>query len=150
MTGTVEFPQETDVNASSPPVCSRSRHDFDYRARAVLSSTLVMGTVVAIAPAIPAAVRSQGLLAALALWAGAVVWGTISAAQRARRPLGQDFATASTAVATVGVAVAVLAATQLEVIRVLYDRPALTWNIDWRFHLNHAQAIARYGGLDSA
>jgi len=40
--------------------------------------------------------------------------------------------------------VAVLAATQLEVIRVLYDRPALTWNIGWRFHLNHAQAIARY------
>jgi hypothetical protein len=123
---------------------------FDSRAQAVLCCTLVVGTVVALAPAIPSAVRSEMVFAALVAWTGTVVWGTMCAAQLAGRLLRRDFATAATGLAVLGVAVTALAATHLEIIRVLYDRPALTWNIDWRFHLNHAQAVARYAGVDRA
>jgi hypothetical protein len=126
------------------------RHMFDSRARAVLSCTLVVGTVVALAPAIPAVIRCQAVFAALVAWAGTVVWGALGAARLAGRSLRRDFPTAATALAVIGIGVTVLAATDLEIIRVLYDRPALTWNVDWRFHLNHAQAIARYAGVDRA
>jgi hypothetical protein len=152
MTGTLEFRRATAGNEGvrNPQSLSCPRHLFDSRARAVLSCTLVVGTVVALAPAIPAAIRSQVVFAALVTWTGTVVWGTICAAQLAGGSPRRDFATAATALAVIGVAVTVLAATHLEIIRVLYDRPALTWNIDWRFHLNHAQAIARYAGVDRA
>ncbi len=50
----------------------------------------------------------------------------------------------------VGVALAVMAMTELEAIRLFGQRPALTWGVDWRFALGHAQAIARSGGLRAA
>ena len=152
MTITAEryFAVTADEHARIGHSWSGQRHVFDTRARAVLSCTLVLGGLVAVAPAIPAAVRSYDVFAGLLLWTGVVLWGTISAARLATRSLRGDFATVATGLAAMGIAVAALASTQLEIIRVLYDRPALTWNIDWRFHLNHAQAIARYGGLASA
>jgi hypothetical protein len=134
----------------NPQSRSYPRHTFDSPARAVLSGILVVGTVVALAPVIPVAIRSQALFAALVAWAGIIAWGTIRAAQLAGPFLRRDFATAATALAVIGVAATVLAATHLEIIRVLYNRPALTWNVDWRFHLSNAQAIARYGGVDRA
>jgi hypothetical protein len=90
------------------------------------------------------------VFAALVAWAGTVLWGTLCAAQLAGRLLRRDSETATTALAVIGVAVVALAATHLEIIRVLYNRPALTWNVDWRFHLSNAQAIARYAGVDRA
>ena len=136
--------------ASPPPPSQRPRHPFDSRARVVLSATLVAGGLVAGAPAMPLAVRAPVLFIALVAWAAAVAWGTAHAARLAARPLRRDFATAATVLGAIGLAAAVLASTQLEIIRALQHRPALTWNIDWRFHLNHAQAIARFGGVDSA
>ena len=136
--------------ASPPPPSQRPRHPFDSPARLVLSATLVVGGLVAGAPAIPLAVRAPVLFAALVAWAAAAAWGTAYAVRLAASPLRRDFATAATVLGGMGVAAAVLLSTQLEIIRTLQDRPALTWNIDWRFHLNHAQAIARFGGVDSA
>ena len=141
---------QTDGRAWDSQSPSRPRHVFDSQARTVLSCTLAVGAVVALAPAIPSAVRSQALFVGLGTWTGAVIWSTASAARLAGRSVRRDFATAATVVAVIGIAVAVLVSTQLEIIRVLYNRPALTWNIDWRFHLHHAQAIARHGGLERA
>ena len=147
----VDFTMDTGNQTASPPQSSqRPRHPFDSPARVVLSSTLVVGGLVAGAPAIPVAVRAPVLFTALVAWAAAVAWGTAYGVRLAASPLRRDFATAATVLGGMGVAAAVLFSTQLELIRLLQDRPALTWNIDWRFHLNHAQAIARFGGVDSA
>jgi len=126
------------------------RHIFDFRARAVLSITVALGVLVAVAPAVPSLVRSQALLVGLGAWTAVVAWGTAWAVRLAGGSLRRDFTTAATVLAVAGIVATVLASTHLEIIRVLYNRPALTWNIDWRFHVNHAQAIARYGGLERA
>src|SRR5687767_11244983 len=49
-----------------------------------------------------------------------------------------------------GAGIATFAAIELELIRLFLARPALTWHVDWRYALNHAQAIAATGGVDSA
>jgi hypothetical protein len=53
-------------------------------------------------------------------------------------------------IAAAGLAVAVLFAVQLELIRELGSRPAFIWIHDWRWTLNHAQAISRSGGVEAA
>jgi hypothetical protein len=136
--------------AQRAELVSRPRHPFDSPARAALSCTVVAGALIAVAPMLPAAVRLPALFAALVGWTAALVGATISAAQLAARSRARDYATATTALAIIGIVVTAVAITQLQIIRLVDDRPALTWNIDWRFHLNHAQAIARFGGIDRA
>jgi hypothetical protein len=46
----------------------------------------------------------------------------------------------------IGVGLATLRMTSLGLIQVIKNRPALFWNIDWRYHATHAQGIARFGG----
>ena len=46
----------------------------------------------------------------------------------------------------IGVGLATLRMTSLGLIQVIQNRPALFWNIDWRYHATHAQGIARFGG----
>ena len=46
----------------------------------------------------------------------------------------------------IGVGLATLRMTSLGLIQVIQNRPALFWNIDWRYHVTHAQGIARFGG----
>jgi len=114
--------------------------------RLTLLAATTAGLAVAVAPAIPEAIRAPVLVAALAAWTAAAGASLLSAARRLarRRP---------TPLVAAGLAGAVLAAaamTQLEITRQAAQRPALTWNVDWRYALNHAQAIARTGGVDSA
>ena len=46
----------------------------------------------------------------------------------------------------IGVGLATLRMSSLGLIQVLQNRPALFWNIDWRYSATHAQGIARFGG----
>ena len=46
----------------------------------------------------------------------------------------------------IGVGLATLRMTSLGLIQVIQNRPALFWNVDWRYHATHAQGIARFGG----
>ena len=75
MTITAEryFAVTADEHARIGHSWSGQRHVFDTRARAVLSCTLVLGGLIAVAPAIPAAVRSYDVFAGLLLWTGVVL-----------------------------------------------------------------------------
>lgn len=46
----------------------------------------------------------------------------------------------------IGVGLATVRMTSLGLIQVIQNRPALFWNIDWRYSATHAQGIARFGG----
>lgn len=123
---------------------------FDSAARRALAATVVVGVLVAWASAIPIAVRSGMLLLALLGWTAVVALTSIRAVRAAWwRPLtwGES---GSTVLGAAGIGIAALSAVQLEVIRVMYGRPGLVWNVDWRYAWNHAQAIARFGGVDHA
>ena len=114
--------------------------------RAALGSAVLAAVVVATAPAMPDAVRSLMIVAALVAWASGVGWAVVAAArQQVRQPLAPF-----SAIGLAGIGLAVVATTQLELIRLFGGHAALTWNVDWRFALGHAQAIARTGGLGSA
>lgn len=111
--------------------------------RRQLAVTAGVGISVALMPAIPATVRDAAAVASLASWVlvtGGVVFGVLRAG-RASWPA---------AIGATGVAMAILAGIQLEVVRLAADRPALVWNIDWRYALSHAQAIGRNGDLTQA
>ena len=114
--------------------------------RAALGSAVVAAGAIAVAPAIPFVVRSPVVVATLGIWTGAVGWALIVAA----RKHGRRRLSGVAAMGIVGITLALLATTELEAIRMSGHRPALTWNIDWRYALNHAQAIARTGGVDVA
>jgi hypothetical protein len=122
---------------------------FQVWERRALNCTVLAGVVVAWAPLIPAALRDWVLLAALLAWTGAVVVCLASGVRALpqQRPMvdRQVFA-----IAAVGAGVALLLSAELELIRRLGDRPALTWIHDWRWALNHAQAIARTGSVEHA
>ena len=115
-------------------------------ARVALAAAIAAAAAVAVAPAIPSALRAPLLILALAAWTAGVAWATFAALRRLARERPSGFA----AIGLAGIALAVIATTELGVLRVFGDRPALTWNVDWRYALNHAQAIARTGGLESA
>jgi hypothetical protein len=111
--------------------------------RAALASAALGAVAVAAAPAIPDSLRSLVLVVALAAWAGGTGWAVAAAV---RRGIGAPWS-AFPVMGLVGMALAALATTELEAIRVLGHHPALVWNVDWQYALGHAQAIARTGGL---
>ena len=121
---------------------------FQVWERRALNCTVIAGVAVAWAPLIPAAVRDWALLAALLVWTGTVaIWVASGARVLQRRPIvNLDVF----AIAAVGTAVALLLSAELELIRRLGHRPALTWIHDWRWALNQAQAIARTGSVAHA
>jgi hypothetical protein len=121
---------------------------FETMERTALRAFVAIGVVVALAPAIPAAVRSVTLLAALMVWIATVAALVVSAV---RAPSPRSPGTRGLlVVGACGATVAVASAVQLELIRWLERRPALTWYIDWRWALGQARAIARFGGVDRA
>jgi hypothetical protein len=113
---------------------------------AALGSAILAGVVVAVAPDLPDVLRSPLIVAALAAWAGGVGWPVVAAARRHdHSPL-----TAFHLMGLVGIGLAVLATTALEIIRLFARRAALVWNVDWQYALGQAQAIARTGGLHAS
>lgn len=146
MTDTSAAPVPAHQRESSLPTAGR----FDLLARLAFSATCLVGVLVATASEIPSAVRSLLLLAGLGGWLGAVVLAAAAAARSAWRRPAARAELGATLLGVFGIAIAVLGATQLALIRSLWGRPALVWNIDWRWSLSHAQAIARFGGLDQA
>jgi hypothetical protein len=101
---------------------------------------------VALAPAIPDVLRSPVVVAALVGWTGGVAWALIAAVRRFVR----QSLTAVHIMGLVGIGLAVIATTELELIRLVAQRPALVWNVDWQYALGQAQAIARSGGLNES
>ncbi len=116
--------------------------------RGALVATSLVGATVACAPLIPSVVRSPALVAALVVWAvgmtACIVWGTARARILLRSGAGRGWVI----LAGVGIAIALVAALQLELVRSLYSRSALFWNGRW--FLNHAWAVAQTGGVDRA
>ena len=118
--------------------------------RVAAAATVAAGLLVAWAPAIPAPVRFPLLFLGLLAWAVGVGWAVAAALREAFRGPMAWTDRALTAVGIGGVAVAGLSAAQLGIIRLAGSRPALVWDVDWRFAWGHAQTIARFGGLDRA
>lgn len=131
----------------SVPAAGSSR--FRRAERYALASTALVGVLVATAPVLPLAIRDSVLGLALAGWVICIglclVAGTGEVVRRGRKA-----GLALLAIGALGVAVALLLAIQLELIRRVGGRPAFTWIPDWRWALNHAQAIARSGGVNAA
>jgi hypothetical protein len=123
---------------------------FDTWTRRLFVGVIVAGTVAALAWSIPSFMRSEMLLAALALWLTLAVTSPVIAARHTLRLQWSQFDLATTTLSVTAIGVAGLMASQLEIVRALHERPALTWNVDWRYALNHAQAIARSGGNEVA
>jgi hypothetical protein len=111
-----------------------------------LGSAVVAGAVVAVAPALPAVVRSPLIIAALVAWTAGIAWAVIAAARRTDRAS----LTAFHLIGLLGIALAVVAITELETIRLVGHHAALVWNVDWQYALGQAQAIARSGGLQTS
>jgi hypothetical protein len=123
---------------------------FDSAARVAISATVMVGVLVAWAPAIPITLRSATLLLGLLSWTTAVAFCGVRAIQAAwYRPM-EWRELSLTVLGAIGIGNAALSAAQLEIIRIVYGRPALVWNVDWRYAWNHAQAIARFGGVNNA
>ena len=116
-------------------------------ARRITLSAIILGLLVAIAPLLPLTLRHETLVAALILWSILTVSGTVALAIRAIRKVHDAPNKFLVVIAFIGISTALLAVTQLEIIRILADRPALIWHVDWRYHLSHARAIAETGGL---
>lgn len=120
--------------------------DFDSAANLELKAITLLGAIVALARVIPTAIRAPILVAGLAIWTCALLYACSVAVLRAGRiPSG---ARGTSILGIAGIAIAAFWATELEVVRVLRNRPALVWHVDWRVALSHAQAIARTGGVD--
>jgi hypothetical protein len=119
-------------------------------AQAVIRATVMVGVLVAWASEIPMTVRDPALLLGLLAWTAAVAFGSVQAGRTAwYRPLEWS-ERAATVLGVAGIGIAALSAAQLEVVRILYGRPGMVWNVDWRFAWNHAQAIARFGDANHA
>lgn len=123
---------------------------FDISSRAVLLVTAINGVIVAWAPSIPQPLRFPLLFAALLCWTASVADATIRGLIAAIHVQGFRENRVWTTLGLLGIGLAVLAAAQLEAVRLLFTRPDLSWDVDWRYCLNHAQGIARYGSLDRA
>jgi hypothetical protein len=123
---------------------------LDSAFRWAIVATTAMGILVAWTSEIPLALRAPTLLLGLLGWTAAVVFGSVRTARAAWNPAMPWSDWGTTILGAAGVGIAALSATQLELIRIVYGRPGLVWNVDWRYAWNHAQAIARFGGVDSA
>lgn len=119
-------------------------------ARLVAIAGASVGVVVAIAPEIPSAIRHHVLVLSLATWIATVLMAVVQCVRTAWLAPGARSSISATVVGIVGVGVAVLTASQLEIVRVAFERPGLVWNVDWRWTWNHAQAVARFGGVEHA
>jgi hypothetical protein len=116
-------------------------------ARRITLSVIILGIFVAVAPLLPLTVRHQALVGGLLLWFLMTLTGFASLAIRALQEAHHSPNKFLIVITFIGISTALLAVTQLEIIRILADRPALIWHVDWRYQLSHAQAIAETGGL---
>lgn len=122
---------------------------FERTAGGALAATAVVGIAVALAPVIPLPLRAPAIALAFIIWIAMVLRATVGAARTARIMFAGE-ERAPIAIACVGIAAALLVGMQLAIIRTMPGRHGFTWIIDWRYALEHAQAIARYGGVDHA
>ncbi len=115
--------------------------------RWALAASVAAGASVALAPAIPGAVRMHVLVGLLAVWiAVMVVVAARLGAAAVRRPR-DSIGWLLTATGALGAAFVALGITEYWLVRALTGREALSWSIDWRADWNHAQAVARTGGV---
>jgi hypothetical protein len=117
-------------------------------ANRIICSVIILATLVALAPLLPLSIRHQTLVGALVMWFVTTIGGSASTAIRAIQQVRDAPNRYLFAITFVGISLALLAVTQLEIIRIAADRPALIWNVEWRYSLNHAQAIAQTGGVN--
>lgn len=128
------------------PEITRSR--FESLAGKALGAAAVAGLTVAWAPALPARLATPLIVIVLAIWtAGVLGCGALAVRAAWERIRARD-GTGWLLIGAGGIGIAVLSGTELELIRTLLRRPSFLWN--WRWNLNHAQAIAQTGGVDRA
>lgn len=121
-------------------------------ADALLVSTCATGLLVAVAPMVPSSLRLPLLFVALLAWTTVAAVAAVAVVGRwwvsIRRSDGPPRWASTIGVA--GTAIAAVHLSLLGILRLVLDRPALTFNVDWRYHLNLSQGIARSGGLEEA
>jgi hypothetical protein len=106
----------------------------------VASATVVLSITIALAPGIgpyPVAAASVLWLAAVGLLVG------LSAGRFRSFQLAQWILVGATALAAIRMS-------SLGVIQLVMDRPALFWNVDWRYAATQALGITRFGGLQDS
>jgi hypothetical protein len=113
----------------------------------VMLATVGVGLAVAVAQVV------QGPLVLAIVLAASVVWllspaGALLLVVKHRR--GRLVPDRLTAVGAIAALVGAANLTLLGTLRAVTGRTALVWDIDWRYHLNHAQTIARFGDLGTA
>jgi hypothetical protein len=121
---------------------------WDVAARRALAATVLVGVLVAAAPVLPPAFQPGLLSASLAVWVAAIATATWRAAAAIRYTPPDRGVDWIVALGVVGIVVSLVFALQLELLRTVLHGPAFTWH--WRWNLNHAQALARYGGIGQA
>jgi hypothetical protein len=126
----------------------RSSGEFlAYWAHKITLNVIILGLLVAIAPILPLTIRHQALVVGLLLWFLMTLTGFTALAIRALQEAHHSPNKFLIVITFIGISTALLAVSQLQIIRTFADRPALIWHVDWRYHLSHAQAIAETGGL---
>ena len=115
---------------------------FDTTSRTTLLVASVVGVVAAWASSVPSSLRFWLLFLSLLCWIASVAHTTVCGFIAAINPPGSFESRIWTTVGVGGIGMAILCAVQLECIRVLFARPDLSWNTDWRYAWNHAQGIA--------
>ena len=123
---------------------------WPYPVAATIWTTAVAGVVTALAPAFPFSIRTPLLVGALIGWLFSVVWLAPSAVRGLWHSLKSIDSRGPILVGTAGTLVASVAVVELLLARIWWGRPGLTWNVDHRYALNLAQAIARTGDVDHA
>src|SRR5262249_43636573 len=121
-----------------------------YPVEVTLWATVVVGLATALAPVIPLAIRSTVLVAALIGWLIGVAYMGASAIPSIWLSKRSGDSRSAILIGAAGILMASVALVQLFLIRTWMGKHALTWNIDYRWALNHAQAIARTGGVDAS
>ncbi len=146
---TVPTASATELNpVGVDTVRPRRSLEFGRAGRLAMLSSVAVGVLVAHAPVLPGAVRSQMLVIGLVAWTVAVAAGTAAGSTAIWQRVRARDQRVVLLLASVGIGVALVAAVQVELIQTLLGRPGFTWS--WRWDLNHAQAIARFGGLAQA
>jgi len=131
-----------------PSIDSPLVESFNHCANRTISSIIIVAILVALAPLLPLGIRHQTLAVTFIMWLLTTIGGSTVIGARAIQKVRETPNKYLLAITMTGIAIALLAVTQLEIIRIVAHRPALIWNVDWRYNLNHAQAIVQTGGVD--
>jgi hypothetical protein len=121
----------------------------DKARTAALYTTVAAGLIAACAPVVPASIRAFVIVAVGVAWVGSLIAALVLGARSYRQWLTDKSDLMFVVVGVVGIAVALISTTQLEIARVIHGRDGLIWHNDWRWSLTQAHSIARNNGLES-